>query len=126
MSDQPKRMLYEICSICKGRKELENKNMISGFSRCVACNEHGYVFTGLTAGQAERAVEAEKRLPVVVDALVKLWKHTAKIDNGHCAVCRIGYANWIPDGKGSLSVGKCDRYDCLSHVVTAALAKAES
>lgn len=55
------------------------------------------------------------------EALVKLWKHTPKIDNVRCMVCRIGYASFIQDGKGNLTVGPCDREDCLSHVVRKAL-----
>jgi hypothetical protein len=59
-----------------------------------------------------------------IEALVKLWKHTPKIDNGRCMVCGIGYVSWIPGDSGELKVGPCDRDDCLSHVVTKALAKA--
>lgn len=68
-----------------------------------------------------RAMEAEHENAKLREALVKLWKHTPKIDNGQCMVCRIGYVSWIPDGKGNLKVGPCDRDDCLSHVVRAAL-----
>ncbi len=52
------------------------------------------------------------------EALVKLWKHTAKIDNGYCAVCRVGYRSY--DTKGDVA-GKCSDDRCLSHVVEAAL-----
>ncbi len=64
---------------------------------------------------------AQSLAETLLEALVKLWKHTPKIDNGRCMVCRIGYASWIPDGKGDLKVGPCDRDDCLSHVVTKAI-----
>lgn len=118
-------MLYEPCDLCAQTGRLTNDQRITGDKPCF-CRSMRVVETGLTIGQAERAVEAEKVLREVGEALVKLWKHTPKIDNGHCAVCRIGYANWEVDGRGSLKVGKCDRDDCLSHVVNAALAKVKS
>ena len=65
--------------------------------------------------------EMVRRLGKTHEALVKLWKHTPKIDNGRCMVCRIGYANWESDGKDLLHVGKCSCDDCLSHVVTKAI-----
>lgn len=51
-------------------------------------------------------------------ALIKLWKHTPKIENGYCAVCRRGYRNFYTDGSVA---GKCSDVDCLSHVIEAAL-----
>lgn len=66
------------------------------------------------------AGEVERRLRV---ALVKLWKHTQKIDNGRCMVCRRGYR--YADTKGNVGP-PCSDSDCLSHVIEAARALAPS
>lgn len=62
-------------------------------------------------------LEADRQLEECAAALMKLWKHTAKMDNGYCAVCRCA----------ARSHGKpCENERCLSRVIEAALSKLQA
>ena len=52
-------------------------------------------------------------------ALEKLNASLLQVDNGHCAICRIGYRSC--DTRGRVLVN-CSNDECLSYVVAAALA----
>lgn len=62
--------------------------------------------------------ERESSQPVdVVLLLKKIKSHYPQVDNGTCAVCRIGYRNYLSNG----NTGSCQNGSCLSHAIDAAI-----
>lgn len=59
----------------------------------------------------------ERQNKLLKDALKRTVKKYDKIDNGRCAVCKIGHRMISAAG----NVGKCENVDCLSHVWRKAL-----
>ena len=125
--------LYQICPMCDGQGRLTMTDTHSAAqalltgemnaSNCPGCKPLRVVEVGVTEGQLRRMAKRDAALPSVLAALVKLWKHTPKIDNGRCMICGVGYASFENDGHGGLSPGSCSDPRCLSHVVKRALAE---
>lgn len=53
----PDRNVYEQCPLCHAKRDVRDQ--------CRACDGEGYVATGLTAGQVERAAEDSMRFQYV-------------------------------------------------------------
>lgn len=62
-------MLYELCPACGGTGLLKAK-AANLPRKCPACVSRAVIATGLSAGQAERAVRAE----LILRGLVSMWR----------------------------------------------------
>lgn len=60
----------------------------------------------------------------VISVLWELYKKTGIVDNGYCAVCRIGHRLWKKSGADG-PAEPCDNPDCISHQVEEILKEAK-
>lgn len=81
------------------------------------CKENAELRAALQKAERKRGQLAAD-VAALREALNKLWKHTPKISNGYCAVCRTGYRWFETDGTIK---NLCSNERCLSHVVESAL-----
>ena len=94
---------------------MSHNTLVAAAERLEEIGKHGIRMFQISDAFYDDCKKVGHALPLVLnealdlrDALIMLWNHLPKNDNGKCAICRIGFLS---------KAGRCENEECVSHQV---------